>query len=422
MATSTETERITTQCSIAGGGPAGMMAGFLLARAGIDVVVLEKHADFLRDFRGDTVHPSTLEVMRELGLLDSFLRRPHQEMHQVSAKIGEFTATVGDLSHLPTTCKFIALMPQWDFLNFLAENGHQFAGFHVRMETEATDLIEDGERIRGVRASVPRGALEIHADLVIAADGRHSVLREKAGLEVEVLGAPIDVLWMRIPRHPGDPLRTLGYVNTGQFLVTLDRGDYWQCAYVIPKGGIDEIRAQGIERFRELITEIAPFLSDRVQELKDWNAVKLLSVAVDRLRKWYRPGLLCIGDAAHAMSPIAGVGINLAIQDAVAAANTLAPAFGRGNIPIELLRKVQERRMFPTRATQRLQVTIQNRVLAPTLKNRAPIRSLPWQLKLLNAWPLLGRIPARVVGIGFRPEHVKTPAAERRAASAMART
>jgi 2-polyprenyl-6-methoxyphenol hydroxylase-like FAD-dependent oxidoreductase len=399
-----------------------MMAGFLLARQGVDVIVLEKHADFLRDFRGDTIHPSTLEVVRELGLLDSFLRRPHQELHEISAKIGEFTVTIGDFSHLPTTCKFVALMPQWDFLNFLAESSREWSGFHLHMEAEVTDLIKCGQQIRGVHARTPGGTLEVQAELVIAADGRHSVLREKAGLEVEVLGAPIDVLWMRLWRNPGDPLRTLGHVDSGKFFITLNRGDYWQCAYVIPKGGIEEIRAQGLEQFRRLIAEIAPFLSDRVDQLRDWKDIKLLSVAVDRLRKWYRSGLLLIGDAAHAMSPIGGVGINLAIQDAVAAANILGPSFGQGTIPVGRLLEVQRRRMFPTRATQRLQVLIQNRILAPTLGNRAPIRSLAWPLKLLNSWPVLRRIPARIVGIGFRPEHVRRAARSQSAPKAMART
>jgi len=408
MATNTGTERITTQCCIVGGGPAGMMAGFLLARSGVDVVVLEKHPDFLRDFRGDTIHPSTLEVMRELGLLDSFLRRPHQEISQIGAQVGEFSVTLGDFSHLPTACKFIALMPQWDFLNFLAESGRQFAGFHVCMETEATDLIEEGTRTGGARATAPNGSLEVRANLVIAADGRRSILREKAGLEVEVLGAPIDVLWMRISRKESDPAQTGVRIDRGSFFVTLNRGDCWQCAFVIPKGGIDEVRAKGIEHFRQLIVEIAPHFADRVHELKDWDDVKLLSVAVDRLRQWYRDGLLCIGDAAHAMSPVGGVGINLAIQDAVAAANILDPAFAQGQIPIEMLQSVQERRMFPTRATQWLQIQIQNRVLSPALRNRAPIRSLPLVVKVVDRWPVLRRIPARIVGIGFRPEHVKT--------------
>jgi len=423
MATSLKRESTKTQCCITGGGPAGMMAGFLLARAGIDVLVLEKHRDFLRDFRGDTIHPSTLEVMRELGLLDSLLRRPHQEVDQIGAQVGKFSVTVGDFSHLPTTCKFVALMPQWDFLNFLAERGRELPGFHLRMETEAVDLIRDGEMIRGVRARTPSGELEVDAGLIIAADGRNSLVREKAGLEVEVLGAPIDVLWMRISRRAEtDPRQTGVRVDRGTLFVTLDRGDYWQCAYVIPKGGIDEVRRQGIEHFRQLIVQIAPYFADRVHELRDWEDVKLLSVAVDRLKRWYRDGLLCIGDAAHAMSPVGGIGINLAIQDAVAAANILAPAFLHGKIPTKRLKAVQDRRMFPTRATQRLQILVQNRVLAPALNSGRPIRSLPWPLKLLNSWPVLRRIPARIVGIGFRAEHVETPAIGERATKAMAQS
>ncbi len=388
-----------------------MMLGFLLARAGIEVVVLEKHPDFLRDFRGDTVHPSTLEVLYELGLLEGFLKRKHQEIRQLSGYIGPYEVPIADLSHLRTHCKFVALMPQWDFLNFVAEAAQRYPGFHLRMESEAFDLIEDDGKIRGLLAKTKRGGIEIRADLTVAADGRHSILREKAGLEVMQLGAPIDVLWMRISRKPGDPGQALGRVDAGKFLVMLDRDEYWQCAFLIPKGGFDALRQKGLASFRDGIAGLAPFLADRVNELKDWDDIKLLAVAVDRLRQWYRPGLLCIGDAAHAMSPIGGVGINLAIQDAVAAANILAEPLRSNSATERHLEKFQRRRMFPTRATQGLQILIQNRVITPTLKSTTKIQSLPLPLKLFRQMPVLRRIPARIIGIGFRSEHVASSSA-----------
>jgi 2-polyprenyl-6-methoxyphenol hydroxylase-like FAD-dependent oxidoreductase len=386
-----------------------MILGFLLARAGVDVLVLEKHADFLRDFRGDTIHPSTLELMYELGILDQFLRRPHQEFAQLGAQIEDFEVTVADFSHLPTQCKFVALMPQWDFLNFIAEKGKQYPRFQLRMEAEVTGLIEENGRVAGVRARTPQGVLEVRADLTVGADGRHSIVRAKAGLEVIDLGAPIDVLWMRVPRQPGDRSQTLGRFRAGKILVTLDRGDYWQCAYVIPKGAFDAIRQKGLPSFREDIVSVAPFLRGRVDEIKDWNDIKLLSVAVDRLRQWSRPGLLCIGDSAHAMSPIGGVGINLAIQDAVAAANILAQPLLGGAVGQEQLREVQQRREYPTRMTQSFQVFAHKRLLGPALSNETQIRRLPLPFKLLQQFPVLRRIPARLVGLGFRPEHVHTP-------------
>ena len=402
-------ETITTRCCIVGGGPAGMMCGFLLARAGIDVVVLEKHADFLRDFRGDTVHPSTLELMYELGLLEDFLRRPHQELSQIGAQIDDFTVTVGDFSHLPTHCKFVGLMPQWEFLNFIAEKAKAYPGFQLRMETEVIDLLLENGKVAGVRAKSQNGALEIHADLTIGADGRRSVVRERAGFEVQDLGAPIDVLWMRVTRQPNDPNQTLGRFRAGKILVTLDRDEYWQCAYVIPKGGFEAIRRKGLASFQQEIATVAPFLRERLGELKDWNDVKLLSVAVDRLQKWSRTGLLCIGDSAHAMSPIGGVGINLAIQDAVAAANELAAPLAKRTVSDDHLRKVQNRREFPTRVTQGFQVFAHKRFIGPAMRHPHPITTLPFALKLLQMFPILRRIPARLVGLGVRPEHVRTP-------------
>jgi 2-polyprenyl-6-methoxyphenol hydroxylase-like FAD-dependent oxidoreductase len=386
-----------------------MFCGFLLARAGIDVVVLEKHADFLRDFRGDTIHPSTLELMYELGILEDFLRRPHQELSQIGAQIDDFTVAVADFSHLPTHCKFVGLMPQWDFLNFIAEKGKAYPAFHLRMETEVTDLLVEDGRVAGVRAQSPRGALEVHADLTIGADGRRSIVREKAGLHVLDLGAPIDVLWMRVSREPSDPVRALGRFREGKILVTIDRGEYWQCAYVIPKGSFDAVRQRGLASFQQEIAGIAPFLRERLSELKDWNDVKLLTVAVDRLQQWSRTGLLCIGDSAHAMSPIGGVGINLAIQDAVAAANILADPLTHGPVSDERLREVQRRREFPTRVTQGFQVFAHKRFIGPALRDARPITRLPLALKLLQMFPILRRIPARLVGIGVRPEHVRTP-------------
>ena len=404
-------EVVRTTCCIAGGGPAGMMLGFLLARAGVDVVVLEKHRDFLRDFRGDTIHPSTLEVMHELGLLDEFLRLPHQEVRQLQGVIGDTSIRIADFTHLPTRCRFIALMPQWDFLNFLAEKARRYPSFHLRMQAEATDLIEDGGRVSGLRATTPAGTLVVQADLVVGADGRHSTVRRCAGLEVEDIGAPIDVLWMRLPRRPSDGTAPLGRFGAGKIFIMLDRGDYWQCAYVIPKGGFDEIKAKGLDAFRAAVAEIAPQFGDRVRELGSWDDIKLLTVKIDRLRRWHRPGLLCIGDAAHAMSPVGGVGINLAVQDAVAAANILAAPLRAGTLRERDLAAVERRRRFPTRATQRMQVFMQNNLLRAVLASQAA-PAPPWPLRLIGRYPLLQRIPARLVGMGFRPEHVRLPAVD----------
>ena len=400
---------ISVRCCVAGGGPAGMMLGFLLARAGVDVLVLEKHADFLRDFRGDTVHPSTLQLMDELGILDEFLRLPHQEVATLGGRIGDFSAQVADFRHLPTRCKFIALMPQWDFLNFLAEHGKRYATFRLMMEAEVTGLLDEGDRIVGVTTRTPQGPITVLADLVVGADGRHSTVRDRAGLVVEDRGAPMDVLWMRISRRPDDPQETFGRVDAGRILVQIDRGEHWQCAFVIPKGGIEMVKQRGLPWLRGEIARLAPHLGDRVNELRDWNDVKLLSVALDRLRQWYRPGLLCIGDAAHAMSPIGGVGINLAVQDAVAAANILYQPLRRGPPALADLRAVQRRRELPTRLTQAVQSQVQTHVIGQVLAGNRPITALPLPLRALNRWPYLQRIPARLVGLGFRPEHVRIP-------------
>jgi len=381
------------------------MLGFLLARQGVDVFVLEKHADFLRDFRGDTIHPSTLEIMYELGILDEFLKRPHQQVTELAGQIGGETITIADFTHLPTHCHFLALMPQWDFLNFITEQATRYPTFHLRMQAEVTDLVEVDGTVAGVRAKTPRGILEIRAPLTVGADGRHSVVRQRAGLKVNDLGAPMDVLWMRISRRPTDPQQTLGHFDRGRILVLINREDYWQFAFVIPKGTVSEIRRRGLEAFRQEIARLEPFLQDRVEELRDWNEISLLTVTVDRLARWSRPGLLCIGDAAHAMSPIGGVGINLAIQDAVAAANILGPKLLHNNVTESHLEAVQRRRTFPTRATQRLQILIQNNVIRRVLGN-AKTFSLPWPMKLLRFCPILRRIPARAIGLGFRPEHV----------------
>jgi 2-polyprenyl-6-methoxyphenol hydroxylase-like FAD-dependent oxidoreductase len=382
------------------------MLGFLLARQGVDVFVLEKHADFLRDFRGDTIHPSTLEIMYELGILDEFLKRPHQQVTELSGQIGSETITIADFTHLPTHCHFLALMPQWDFLNFIAEQASCYPTFHLRMQAEVTDLIEVNDTVAGLRAKTPQGALEIRASLTVGADGRHSVVRERAGLQVIDLGAPMDVMWMRLSRRLSDPAQTLGHFDRGRILFLINREDYWQCAFVIPKGTADEIRQRGLETFRQEIATLDPFLQDRVEELRDWKDISLLTVAVDRLARWFRPGLLCIGDAAHAMSPIGGVGINLAIQDAVAAANLLGPKLQQNNLTESDLEAVQRRRSFPTRATQRFQILIQNNVIRKVLGSDKTL-SAPWVLKLLQRWPILRRIPARVLGLGFRPEHVR---------------
>jgi len=399
-------------CCVAGGGPAGMMLGLLLARAGVEVLVLEKHADFLRDFRGDTIHPSTLEVLYELGLLEDFLALPHQEVPRFSAQVGEVQVPFADFTHLPTHCKFLAFMPQWDFLDFLAARAKRYPAFHLWMRAEAVGLIEEGGRVVGVEVVTPEGKREVRADLVVGADGRHSTVRERAALTVRELGAPMDVLWFGVSRAPSDPEASMGRFDAGRIFVLINRDRYWQCGYVIPKGTLERLRAAGIEAFRETVAQAAPWARDRVGELRSWDDVKLLTVQVDRLTRWWRPGLLCIGDAAHAMSPVGGVGINLALQDAVAAANLLAAPLGEGRLSVSDLAKVQKRREWPTRATQWFQVQVQQRIIAPVL-GRSTSLKLPLILRLLARFPILRRIPARLVGVGVRPEHVRSPEARR---------
>src|SRR2546428_10573736 len=385
------------------------MLGLLLARAGVEVLVLEKHADFFRDFRGDTIHPSTLEVMHELGLLEDLLKLPHQKAPRINAQVGGLALTVADFTHLPTHCGFIAFMPQWDFLNFLAERGAHYPTFKLWMRAEVTGLIEEAGRIVGLHATTPDGPLEVRTSLVVGAAGGHSAVRARAGLQVDEFGAPMDVLWFRLSGRPGDPENPVARFEMGRIFIMLNRGEHWQCGFVIPKGSLDQLQKRGLQAFRESVAQLAPFAADRVGELRDWDEVKLLTVRVDRLRRWNRPGLLCIGDAAHAMSPVGGVGINLAIQDAISAANVLAASLRAGRLTTEDLRRAQRRREWPTRITQRVQIFVQNRVIKPVLGSTEQIAP-PVAIRLVARFPLLGRIPARLIGVGFRPEHVQTPA------------
>ncbi len=386
------------------------MAGYLLARAGVQVAVLEKHADFNRDFRGDTIHPSTLELMYELGLLDEFLKEPHQELSELRAVVNGQVVPAADFTKLPTHCKFIAFMPQWDFLNFLSGHAKRFPTFQLFMETEVVDLLMEGSRVIGVRAKTPRGELEVHADLVIGADGRHSTVHTRVGLKQREFGVPIDVLWMRISKQQGDPKQTFGFFQHGKLLVLLDRDDYWQAGFVIPKGQFDEIKDRGLRQFQNEIVSFAGFLRDRVTELDDWSKIKLLTVQVNRLRDWCCEGLLCIGDSAHAMSPAGGVGINLAIQDAVATANLLAEKLQRGPVHVDDLRQVQARREWPTRLIQGMQIFIHRRVVTGRTSSEKN-SSLPLVIRLLKWFPILRQIPARFIGLGPRPEHIHSPTA-----------
>src|SRR4051812_8486745 len=395
---------LETRCCVVGGGPAGMMLGYLLARKGVQVTVLEKHADFFRDFRGDTVHPSTLEVLNEIGLLGEFLELPHQRVESLGVVIGGATFEVADFTHVPGKSKFVALMPQWDFLNFLSSHANRFASFQLLMQHEATDLLRDAERVTGVVAKTENGQVHVRADLVVACDGRHSVMRSSAGLQVVEHGVPIDVLWFRISRKSEDPAQVLGNVNYGKALILINRSDYFQAGLIIAKDTFDEIKARGLEAFRAGILQIAPYLGDRVNELHDWEQIKKLTVQINRLQRWYRPGLLCIGDAAHAMSPAGGVGINLAIQDAVAAANRLTRPLLERRVSEADLAAIQRRRKFPTRITQAIQI-LAHRGFARVFANPGPI-SPPWPVKTLASVPVVRRAVGYAVGIGARPEHV----------------
>ncbi|MBR1132427.1 FAD-dependent oxidoreductase [Bradyrhizobium iriomotense] len=402
---------VRVRCCVVGGGPAGMMLAYLLGRAGIDVVVLEKHADFFRDFRGDTVHPSTLQVMDELGLIDGFLKLPHQRLQKMDGLFGGTPVRIADLSRLHTKYPFIAFMPQWDFLNFLREEGRRFASLKVMMNTEAVDLIRRGDTIAGVRAKTPDGAIDIEADLTVACDGRHSTVRERAGLEVEEVGAPMDVLWFRASRKADETENLFARIEPGKMMITFDRGDYWQCAYVIAKGQYDAVKARGLQALLDDVVRMAPVLRSGIADVKSFDDIKLLTVAINRLERWTRPGLLLIGDAAHAMSPVGGVGVNLAVQDAVATANLLADKLGRGCPSEDELDAVRRRREFPVRMTQRMQVVVQNNIISGALQGGDRPLKVPLIVRLITALPWLQGIPARLIALGVRPEHVQSKAA-----------
>jgi 2-polyprenyl-6-methoxyphenol hydroxylase-like FAD-dependent oxidoreductase len=395
----------SVRCCIVGGGPAGMMLAYLLARASVNVVVLEKHGDFLRDFRGDTLHPSTLEVLNDVGLLNEVLALPHEEVRQLTAQVGEEAITIADFSSLPTRCKFVAMVPQWDFLTVLAVAARPYPNFRLEMSTDVTGLVVESGRVVGVRASRDGQELVVRADLVVGCDGRQSVVRTASGLPIQDLGAPIDVLWFRLSRKPSDPAESTGRVTLGRIVILIRRPEHWQCGYLITKGGFDRLRHRGLASFRTDIANAAPFLADRTDEIASWDDVPMLSVRVDRLRRWWRPGLLCIGDAAHAMSPVAGVGINLAVQDAVATANLLTTHLLGGAVPSRALAAVQRRRAGPATVTQRIQVLIQNRVLTRALDEQASLRPSRIALVLARS-SLLRRIPSRLVGLGIRPERL----------------
>ncbi|MUZ74053.1 FAD-dependent oxidoreductase [Agrobacterium vitis] len=404
-------ETIDCDCAIVGAGPAGLMLGLLLARAGVNVTVVEKHGDFLRDFRGDTLHPSTLEVMHELGLLEDLLKLPHVQAPTLHAEIGGRDVTMADFSRLPTRCRFIAFMPQWDFLDFLAREAGKYPNFRLLMNARVETLLEGADGVAGLTASTPQGLVTLRSRLVVGADGRHSVTRAKAGLEVESFGSPSDVLWFKLSHQPQDPPYTMGHGGPRQGFVMIDRGDYWQCGYIVRKGSFDTVKARGIEAFRQAVALVSPLSPERVQEVTSFDDLYLLSIRIDRLKRWWKPGLICIGDAAHAMSPIGGVGVNLAIQDAVAAANRLVKPLLSGEPLDAHLAAIEKRRLFPTKATQKLQLMMRRKPKAEdeAMANEAPAKPSgpPAFLKTIARWPLLAHIAGRLIGLGFRPEHVR---------------
>ncbi|MBX7146328.1 MAG: FAD-dependent oxidoreductase [Alphaproteobacteria bacterium] len=403
---SEKTLSLSTTCCIAGGGPAGMMIGLLLAKAGIDIIVLEKHNDFLRDFRGDTVHPSTMEIIHELGLLNDFLTLPHQKIFTLNGRVGDHNIAIADFTNLSVHAPFIAMMPQWDFLNFLKKHAENYPNFRLMMNAKITGLIKNDTHIMGVEGMINNQPFEINSDLVIGADGRHSIVHDQAQLPLKNYGVPIDVLWFRLSRKKDDPIQTAGRFIPGKIMVMINREDYWQCGYVIPKDEAIKIQKMGLENFHQCLIDIVPLLTDRVHELKDWDQIKLLTVKIDRLLRWYCPGLLCIGDAAHAMSPVGGVGINLAIQDAVAAANILIKPLQQKNLTLQHLKAIQKRRYWPVVFIQLLQLFLQKRIIFTVLNNARPF-AIPLPLRLLNRWPFLRRLSGYIVGMGIRPEHIK---------------
>ena len=386
-----------------------MVLGLLLARAGVKTTVLEKHADFLRDFRGDTVHPSTLQVMYELGLVDRLLELPHSRLDDLRVRFGDADFTIASFKRLPTHCRFLAIMPQWDFLNFIAKESQRYSTYQLRMRSEVTGLIEEEGTFVGVRAVGPGGPLEVRASLVVGANGRQSALPAQAGLTVQEIGVPMDVFWFRLSRLPEDGTQPAGRFVQGRILILIPREGHWQVGYVIPKGTADQVRSAGLDLFRETIVQLAPFAHERIREVTEWDQVKLLTVRINRLNQWCRPGLLFIGDSAHAMSPVGGVGINLAIQDAVAAANAVAAPLREGRLTLRDLQRVERRRSFPTRMTQRMQMAMQEAVIRPQLAGKGGKGHIPIGARMIRAFPPLRHVLAYLIGVGVRMEHVRTP-------------